>query len=137
MAYCAAKSSCRSNTPSACLIHAAGQLDYNGSLCKFVTGAVRNRNIYAAKKATRFGPKVCFDSKSDDIIGGLVLKKHTPVGTANWDIWLKVAGSAEVNTRTQKVGSCGGMVLVLMPEPAGKSTRGGRHACVHSRPVPR
>ncbi len=81
----------------------AGQLDYNGSLCKFVTGAVRRRNIYLAKTKLRIGPMISFDSKHDDIIGGLLLKKHTAVG-GSLDMWLKVAASAEVNTRTKKVG---------------------------------
>ena len=79
-----------------------GQLDYNGSLAKFLTGAVRRRNIYYAKTKLRIGPMVSFDSKSEDIVGGLLLKKHTAIGS-NFDLWLKVAASAEVNTRTKQV----------------------------------
>ena len=80
----------------------AGQLDYNGSLAKFLTGAVRRRNIYVAKTKLRIGPMVSFDSKTDDIVGGLLLKKHTAIGS-NFDLWLKIAASAEVNTRTKQV----------------------------------
>ena len=80
----------------------AGQLDYNGSLTKFLTGAVRRRNIYVAKTKLRIGPMVSFDSKTDDIVGGLLLKKHTAIGS-NFDLWLKIAASAEVNTRTKQV----------------------------------
>jgi hypothetical protein len=78
-----------------------GQLDYNGSLTKFLTGAVRRRNIYVAKAKLRIGPMVSFDSKTDDIVGGLLLKKHTAIGN-NFDLWLKIAASAEVNTRTKQ-----------------------------------
>lgn len=78
-----------------------GQLDYNGSLTKFLTGAVRRRNIYLAKTKLRIGPMVSFDSKHDDIVGGLLLKKHTAIGS-NFYLWLKIAASAEVNTRTKK-----------------------------------
>lgn len=79
-----------------------GQLDYNGSLTKFLTGAVRRRNIYVAKTKLRIGPMVSFDSKTDDIVGGLLLKKHTAIGN-NFDLWLKIAASAEVNTCTKQV----------------------------------
>ena len=42
-----------------------------------------------------------FDSKTDDIVGGLLLKKHQQLGGA-LDTWLKVAATAEMNTRTHK-----------------------------------
>lgn len=78
-----------------------GKLDYNGRLCKFVTGTVRRRNIHAAKTKLRIGPMLKFDSANDDIIGGLLLKKHTPVA-GHLDLWLKVAATAEMNSRTHK-----------------------------------
>lgn len=78
-----------------------GKLDYSGQLCKFVTGTVRRRSTYAAKSKLRIGPMLKFDSKTDDIIGGLLVKKHTPVG-GGLDVWLKIAASAEMNSRTHK-----------------------------------
>lgn len=64
---------------------------------------MRRRNIYLAKTKLRIGPMISFDSKYDDIVGGLLLKKHTAIGS-NFDLWLKIATSAEVNTRTKQVG---------------------------------
>lgn len=78
-----------------------GKLEYNGQLCKYLTGTVRRRSPYAAKSKLRFGPVLKFGSANDDIVGGLLLKKHTPVG-GSLDMWLKVAASAEMNSRTHK-----------------------------------
>jgi len=78
-----------------------GKLDYHGRLCKFLTGAVRRRSIYAAKTKLRLGPMLKFDSATDDIVGGLLLKKHMPVG-GSLDMWLKLAATVEMNSRTHK-----------------------------------
>lgn len=83
-----------------------GKLEYHGRLCKFVTGAARQRNLHAFKTKLRVGPMLKFDSNTDDIVGGLLLKKHQQLGSA-LDAWLKVGATVEMNTRTHKAEGTG------------------------------
>lgn len=78
-----------------------GQLDWNGSLCKYVTGTAQRQPLLTAKQKLRVGPLLSFDSKHDDIVGGLAVKKHTVI-SKSMNLWLKTAAIAEVNTRTKK-----------------------------------